>query len=47
MKQDRGIGRRNDRDLFQHALDGWALANDAFEAMLGTNFPFGMQLLAF
>src|SRR5215468_598565 len=45
MKQDSGIGRRNDRDLFQHPLDGWALANDAFEARLGTNLAFEMQLL--
>ena len=45
MKQDSGIGRRDDRDLFQHPLDGWALANDAFEPTLGTNLAFEMQLL--
>src|ERR1700733_2591372 len=47
MKQDSGIGRRNDRYLIQHPPDGRALANDAFEAMLGTNLAFEMQLLVF
>src|SRR4029077_9524302 len=45
MKQYSGIGRRDDRDLFQHPLDGWALANDAFEVMLGTNLAFEIELL--
>jgi hypothetical protein len=34
MKQDGGIGRRNDLNLIQHLLDGRALADNAFEAAL-------------
>src|SRR4029077_8127803 len=34
VKQDGGIGRRNDCHLFKHLLDGWAFANNALEAML-------------
>ena len=34
VKQDGGIRWRNDADLFQYLLNGWALADYAFEAVL-------------
>ena len=47
MEQDGGIRRRNDGDLLQHLLDGWALADDAFEAALRAYFGSQIQLLVF
>ena len=40
MKQDRGIRRRNDGDLFQHFPQGWAFADDVFKAVLRADFWF-------
>ena len=45
VKQDRGIGGRDDRDLFQHFLEGWALADNVFEAVLGADLWFQIDLL--
>jgi hypothetical protein len=44
MKQDRGIGGCDDRDLIKHFLEGWAPSDDIFEAVLRANFCFHMQL---
>jgi hypothetical protein len=45
VKQDGGVGRCNDRDLFQDFLQGCALADNAFEAVLRADFWFDMKLL--
>ncbi len=43
VEQDGGIRGRYDRDLFQDFLQGWALADNAFEAVLRADFWFEMK----
>jgi hypothetical protein len=45
VEQDSRIRGRHDCDLFQDFLQGWALADNAFEAALRADFWFDMKLL--
>ena len=47
VEQDRGIRGRYDSDLFQDFLQGWAVADNAFEAVLRADFSVVMKLLVF
>src|SRR5271167_1656543 len=47
IEQDAGIRRRNNGDLLQHLLNGGALSDDAFEAVLRAEVRFQIQLLVF
>src|SRR5215467_8191347 len=45
VEQDRGIGGGDDDNLLQHPLNGWALADDVFEAVLWADFCFDVKIL--
>jgi hypothetical protein len=47
MKQDCGIGGRNDLHLLQHLLESCTVADDALEAGLRADFRSQIELIGF
>src|SRR6516225_2468588 len=45
VNQHRGTGRGNGLDLVEDGTKGFAMADDLFEAVLGSDFVFKIQLL--
>jgi hypothetical protein len=45
MKQDSGVGGRNNGNMLQDFSEGWAFADDIFKAVLSAYLRFEIQLM--